>query len=95
MEVATNTRQLFELLQRAETDLSGFKMALAVGGRDAPTKCRRTLYDIFILTFNKFCGRYYPRAFNCPALPYILGARGSVVVEAQCYKPEGRGIASR
>jgi hypothetical protein len=25
----------------------------------------------------------------------LVGARGSVVVEALCYKPEGRGIASR
>jgi hypothetical protein len=25
----------------------------------------------------------------------VSGARGSVVVEALCYKPEGRGIASR
>jgi hypothetical protein len=28
-------------------------------------------------------------------LHYLFGARGSVVVEALCCKPEGRGIASR
>jgi hypothetical protein len=26
---------------------------------------------------------------------YIYGARGSVVVKAQCYKPEGRGFDIR
>jgi hypothetical protein len=26
---------------------------------------------------------------------FNLGARGSIVVEALCYKPEGRGIASQ
>jgi hypothetical protein len=28
-------------------------------------------------------------------LVYVLGARGSVVVKALCYKPEGRGFDSR
>jgi hypothetical protein len=26
---------------------------------------------------------------------YIMGARGSVVVKALCYKPEGRGFETR
>jgi hypothetical protein len=29
------------------------------------------------------------------ALPIYLGARGSIVVKALCYKPEGRGFDSR
>jgi hypothetical protein len=28
-------------------------------------------------------------------MEFLTGERGSVVVEAVCYKPEGRGIASR
>jgi hypothetical protein len=28
-------------------------------------------------------------------LPIAIGARGSTVVEALCYKPEGRGFDSR
>jgi hypothetical protein len=29
------------------------------------------------------------------AMFYIVGARGSVVVKALCYKPEGHGFDSR
>jgi hypothetical protein len=29
------------------------------------------------------------------ATPYSLGVRGSVVVKALCYKPEGRGFETR
>jgi hypothetical protein len=50
MDVATETRQQFELLQRTETGLDGFKVTLVVGARDpalAATKRRRTLSDIF------------------------------------------------
>ena len=57
MEVVTNRRQLFELLQPTETDLYGFKVTLVVGRRDSvltATKYQRSLYDIFTVTFNKF-----------------------------------------
>jgi hypothetical protein len=49
MEVATDTRP-------TETDLGGFKVTLAAGGRDAvltTTEHRRNLYDIFVTTFNR------------------------------------------
>jgi hypothetical protein len=72
-EVATDTRQLFELLQPAETDLDGFKVTLVVGGRDAvltASKRRRILNDIFTVTFNKFWWRCYPPGVNWPPLPY-------------------------
>jgi hypothetical protein len=32
---------------------------------------------------------------QCTRMLRMKGARGSVVVEAVCYKPEGRGIKSR
>jgi hypothetical protein len=32
---------------------------------------------------------------NCDSYINILGARGSVVVKALCYKPEGRGFDTR
>jgi hypothetical protein len=40
---------------------------------------------------------YLPPAltFTSSVLYILIGARDSVVVEALCYKPEGRGIASR
>jgi hypothetical protein len=57
MEVATDTRQLFEVLQPTETNLDGFKVTLAFGGCDTvltAIKPRRNIDSIFIITFNKF-----------------------------------------
>jgi hypothetical protein len=67
-------RQLFELWQPTETDLYGFKVTLVAGGRDTvltPTKRRRTLYDIFTATFNKYWLRYLP-GVNCPHYPIVI-----------------------
>jgi hypothetical protein len=34
-------------------------------------------------------------SINISSFPFLMGTRNSVVVEILCYKPEGRGIASR
>jgi hypothetical protein len=75
MEVATDMRQPFELLQRTEADLDGFKVTLVVGGRDTllkTTKRRRTNDNIFTATFNKFWGRYYPPGVNSNLYPKFV-----------------------
>jgi hypothetical protein len=42
MEVATDTRKLFELLEPIETDLDGFNVTLVVGGRATVLKRTKT-----------------------------------------------------
>jgi hypothetical protein len=52
--------------------------------KHVPSTCNRTTHHVITTV--------YP--FNAVGIDF-KGARGSVVVMALCYKPEGRGIASR
>jgi hypothetical protein len=70
--------------------VDGFKVTLAVGGRDTVltvTKRRRTLYDISTATFNKFWWRYYPPGFIAPLYPNVYFEE---ILVATCYYPEDR-----
>jgi hypothetical protein len=51
----------------------------------------------FILNFQG-CNVYtnnFQRPYNSTYYVIVLGARGSVVVKALCYKPEGRAFETR
>jgi hypothetical protein len=65
-----------------------------------------TIHSItsFRLATSTVCGKLvsqpamsdqYIAVINYDRFRRVTGARGSAVVEALCYKPEGRGIASR